>query len=52
MTTYFINIKQTVSNVRVYTIKKKIKGDTNKISKVVDSLIKKYVLNEKPEVHG
>ena len=50
MTTYMVNINRTISNVKVYVIKKHMKGDTNKISKIVESLIQKYILKEKAEV--
>ncbi len=43
MTTYFVNISRPVSNVRVYTIKKSLKGETNALSKFVLSLLDKYV---------
>jgi hypothetical protein len=49
MTTYLVNINRNISNVKVYTIKKSVKGETNKFSKVVESLIQKYILKEKPE---
>ncbi len=49
MTTYLVNINRAISNVKVYVIKRHIKGDTNKISKMVDSLIQKYLLKEKNE---
>jgi hypothetical protein len=41
MATYFVNINRQVSNVRVYTIKKHIKGDTNKISKALEAWLQK-----------
>lgn len=47
MAIYLVNISKNVSNVRVYAIKKSIKGETNKISKIVDELIQKYLLKEK-----
>ncbi len=46
MATYFVNVKENVSNVKVYIIKKRLKGDTNKFSKLVESLIHKYMLKE------
>ncbi len=48
MATYSVNINKTVSYVKVYAIKKSIKGDTNKISRIVEDLIQKYLLKEKP----
>ncbi len=49
MTTYQVNINKKVSNVKVYTIKRSVKGDTNQISRIVESLIQKYLLKEKAE---
>lgn len=46
MATYYVNINRNVSNVKVYTIKKPLKDKSNKFSRLVDSLIKKYLLKE------
>jgi hypothetical protein len=48
MTVYNVTIKKSLRNIRVYTIKKSVKGNTNKISQIVESLIQKYLLKEKP----
>jgi hypothetical protein len=48
MAVYYVNINRTVSNVKVCIIKKPLKDESNKFSRFVDSLIKKYLLKEKP----
>lgn len=48
MAVYYVNINRNVSNVKVYTIKKPLKDESNKFSRFVNSLIKKYLLKEKP----
>jgi len=49
MEVYSVNINKKFRNVRVYSIKKKIKGNTNAASRFVESLIQKYLLKEKNE---
>ena len=49
MATYFVNINRKITNVKVYTIKRSIKGETNKISRIVQSLIQKYLLKNREE---
>ncbi len=44
MSVYYVNINKNVSNVKVYTIKKPLNDKSNKFSRLVDSLIKKYLL--------
>jgi hypothetical protein len=49
MATYSVNINKTISNVKVCVIKKSVRGDTNRLSKIVEALIQKYILKEKAE---
>ena len=49
MSVYSVNINKKFRNVRVFTIKKKIKGNANAASKFVESLIQKYITKEKNE---
>ena len=47
---YSVNINKKTSYIKVYTVKKRIKGDTNAVSKFVQSLIDKYITKGKREV--
>lgn len=44
MTAYKVAINNKFNNLRIYTIKKSVKGNTNAISRKVDALIRKYIL--------
>ena len=46
---YTVQINKPSNNVRIYVIKRSVKGNTNRLSKAVDSLLRKYVL-KKPSV--
>lgn len=49
---YDVTINKKYNYVKLYNIKKSVKGDQNKISKIVSSLVDKYVLNKKPKDEG
>lgn len=46
---YEITINKKFNNVRLYNIKKSVKGGQNEISKIVSSLVDKYILKKKAE---
>lgn len=46
---YAVNVNKAVKNVKVFTVKKRIKNNPNALSKFVQSLIDKYVLKGKGE---
>ncbi len=46
---YEVVINKKFNYVRLYNIKKSIKGEQNKVSKLATSLIDKYVLGKKPQ---
>ncbi len=43
---YSVHINRPFNNVRIYSIKKSVRGNTNAFSMKVDSLIKKYLLKK------
>jgi hypothetical protein len=48
MAVYEVQIIKKFNNIKLYRIKKSVKGEQNQISKIVSSLVDKYVLKKKP----
>jgi hypothetical protein len=40
---YSVNIMKKYQHVRVYSIKKSVKGNQNEISRIIESLINRYL---------
>ncbi len=45
---YEVVINKKFSHVKLYNIKKSVKGEQNEISKIVTALVDKYILKKKP----
>ncbi|MHB1830044.1 MAG: hypothetical protein ACYCO0_01495 [Candidatus Micrarchaeaceae archaeon] len=43
---YSVHINRPSNNVRIYSIKKSVSGNTNAFSRKVDSMIKRYLLKK------
>jgi hypothetical protein len=49
---YDVVINKKFTHVKLFSIKKSVKGEQNKVSKLFTSLVYKYVLRQKPEGEG
>lgn len=49
---YMATINRKFSYVRIYVIKKKLSGNQNVLSKLVESLLQKYVVKKGGEADG
>ena len=49
---YEVIINKKFSHVRLYNILKSVKGEQNKISKIVSSLVNKYIFKRKTNDEG
>jgi hypothetical protein len=47
MSSYEVIINKKFNHIKLYNIKRSIKGDQNKVSKFVSSLVDKYILKKK-----